>query len=182
MGRRLRNVFRSGKRGGKCYSSLVYPRRQQPCSYNGKSITINRVNTRGNITRLPEEQSFNENNNDEKTDGQQTIEENEEFDELKMQLRKTPRRSSNATTKIREMELLSSFLNEGSKEIKEKCKIKPQEKKRKSSITLATLNESVKKQTYKIRFKVSLNKDNSKSSVLQYLFGCFGGEKLFHQK
>jgi len=131
---------------------------------------------------LPEEQSFNENNNDEKTDGQQTIEENEEFDELKMQLRKTPRRSSNATTKIREMELLSSFLNEGSKEIKEKCKIKPQEKKRKSSITLATLNESVKKQTYKIRFKVSLNKDNSKSSVLQYLFGCFGGEKLFHQK
>merc|ERR1719450_341132 len=131
---------------------------------------------------LYEEQSINENNNDGETDEQQTVEENEEFDELKMQLRKTPRRSSNATTKIREMELLSSFLNEGSKEIKQNSKIKPQEKKRKSSITLATLNESVKKQTYKIRFKVSLNKDNSKSSVLQYLFGCFGGEKLFHQK
>merc|ERR1712013_539795 len=106
----------------------------------------------------------------------------EEFDELKIHLRKTPRRSSNATTKIRETELLNSFLNEESKGTMEKCKKKPQEKKRKNSITLATLNESVKKQTYKIKFKVSLNTDSSKSSVLQYLFGCFGGEKLFHEQ
>merc|ERR1712168_1195116 len=104
---------------------------------------------------------------------------NDEFDELKIQLRKTPRRSSNATTKIRETELLNSFLNEECKDTKEKCKKKPQEKKRKNSITLTTLNESVKKQTYKIKFKVSLNTDSSKSSVLQYLFGCFGGEKAF---
>merc|ERR1712013_663482 len=107
---------------------------------------------------------------------------NEEFDDLKIQLRKTPRRSSNATTKIRETELLNSFLNEESKGTMEKYKKKPQEKKRKNSITLATLNESVKKQTYKIKFKVSLNTDSSKSSVLQYLFGCFGGEKLFHEQ
>jgi len=106
---------------------------------------------------------------------------NDEFDELKIHLRKTPRRSSNATTKIRETELLNSFLNEECKDTKEKCKEKPKEKKRKNSINLATLNESVKKQSYKIRFKVSLNTDTSKSSVLHYLFGCFGGEKLFHQ-
>jgi len=120
-----------------------------------------------------------ENNYKEEQRKQQT---NDEFDELKIHLRKTPRRSSNATTKIRETELLNSFLNEECKDTKEKCKKKPQEKKRKNSITLATLNESVKKQTYKIRFKVSLNTDTSKSSVLQYLFGCFGGEKLFHQQ
>merc|ERR1711874_70933 len=114
---------------------------------------------------------------------EQTHEEKEEFDELKMHFRKAPRRSSSSTTKLREAELLNSFLSEESKETKEKGKIKPQEKMRKSSITLATLNESVKRQTYKIRFKVSLNKDNSKASVLQYLFGCFGGEKLFkHQQ
>jgi len=115
-------------------------------------------------------------------EGQCKQQTNDEFDELKIHLRKTPRRSSNATTKIRETELLNSFLNEECKDTMEKCKKKQQEKKRKKSITLATLNESVKKQTYKIRFKVSLNTDTSKSSVLQYLFGCFGGEKLFHQQ
>merc|ERR1712141_629289 len=120
-----------------------------------------------------------ENNYKEEHHKQQT---NDEFDELKIHLRKTPRRSSNATTKIRETELLNSFLNEECKDTKEKCKEKPKEKKRKNSINLATLNESVKKQSYKIRFKVSLNTDTSKSSVLQYLFGCFGGEKLFHQQ
>merc|ERR1719477_269884 len=123
--------------------------------------------------------TVDENNFEEEQCKQQT---NEEFDDLKIQLRKTPRRSSNATTKIRETELLNSFLNEESKGTMEKCKKRPQEKKRKNSITLATLNESVKKQTYKIKFKVSLNTDSSKSSVLQYLFGCFGGEKLFHQQ
>ena len=92
-----------------------------------------------------------------------------------MHLRQIPRRSSNVTTKIRETELLNSLFKEGFKEAEE-------EKPRKSSMTIVTFNESVKKQTYKIRFKVSLNKDSSKSSVLQYLLGCFGGEKLFHQK
>merc|ERR1712183_1043172 len=133
------------------------------------------------ISPMHEEQTNTgeENSYKEEQGKQQT---NYEFDELKIQLRKTPRRSSNATTKIRETELLNSFLDEECKDTKEKCKKKPQEKTRKNSITLATLNESVKKQTYKIKFKVSLNTDTSKSSVLQYLFGCFGGEKLFHQQ
>merc|ERR1712106_551471 len=110
----------------------------------------------------------------------QTSDEQEDFDGLKMHLRKLPRRSSNAATKIRETELLNSFFKEGLNETEEKCNIKSQE--RISSMTLSTFNESVKKQTYKIRFKVSLTKDTAKSSVLQYLFGCFGGQKLFHQQ
>lgn len=122
------------------------------------------------------------NKQEEKSCESQSSDEQEDFDELKMHLRKLPRRSSNAATKIRETELLNSFFKEGLNETEEKCKIKSEEKLRTSSITLATFNESVKKQTYKIRFKVSLTKDTAKSSVLQYLFGCFGGQKLFHQQ
>ena len=123
-----------------------------------------------------------DNEQENKDNENQSFEEEKEDIELKMHLRKIPRRSSNATTKIRETELLNSLFKEGFKKVEEKGKKKQQEKPRKSSITLATFNESVKKQTYKIRFKVSLKKDSSKSSVLQYLLGCFGGEKLFHQK
>merc|ERR1719244_1962356 len=50
-------------------------------------------------------------------------------------------------------------------------------KKEKSSI-----EEKIKKQTYKIKFQVQLGKQThtpSKHSILQYLFGCFGGQKLF---
>jgi len=122
------------------------------------------------------------NKQEEKSCESQSSDEQEDFDELKMHLRKLPRRSSNAATKIRETELLNSFFKEGLNETEEKCKIKSEEKLRTSSITLATFNESVKKQTYKIRFKVSLTKDTAKSSVLQYLFACFGGQKLFHQQ
>merc|ERR1711892_459785 len=120
------------------------------------------------------------NEQEERSCESQTSDEQEDFDELKMHLRKLPRRSSNAATKIRETELLNSFFKEGLNETEEKCNIKSQE--RISSMTLSTFNESVKKQTYKIRFKVSLTKDTAKSSVLQYLFGCFGGQKLFHQQ
>merc|ERR1711892_287165 len=120
------------------------------------------------------------NKQEERSCKSQTSDEQEDFDELKMHLRKLPRRSSNAATKIRETELLNSFFKEGLNETEEKCNIKSQE--RISSMTLSTFNESVKKQTYKIRFKVSLTKDTAKSSVLQYLFGCFGGQKLFHQQ
>merc|ERR1712098_640273 len=57
--------------------------------------------------------------------------------------------------------------------------------KNKSSVVkvaTATLNENVKKQSYRIKFKIKLNDNNKKkqTSVLRYLFGCFGGEKLFN--
>merc|ERR1712130_594523 len=57
--------------------------------------------------------------------------------------------------------------------------------KNKSSVVkvaTATLNENVKKQSYRIKFKIKLNDNNQKkqTSVLRYLFGCFGGEKLFN--
>eukprot|EP00092_Neocalanus_flemingeri_P030504 GFUD01033119.1.p1 GENE.GFUD01033119.1~~GFUD01033119.1.p1 ORF type:complete len:1199 (-),score=339.69 GFUD01033119.1:206-3802(-) len=111
---------------------------------------------------------------------------NEDFNDLKMHLRKMPRKSSNIETKIREKELLSSLFKKSSKQTveakeQEKSQKKSQEKQQKSSMTIATLNENVKKETFKIRFKVRLNADSSKSSVLKYLFGCFGGEKIFHQ-
>ena len=142
------------------------------------------LSTEQDVEHDTERQDVMKYNQQEENDNEnQSVEDNEEdFDGLKMHLRKMPRRSSNATTKIRETELLNSLFKEVFKEEEEKCEKKPQEKPRKSSMTLVTFNESVKKQTYKIRFKVSLNKDSSKSSVLQYLLGCFGGEKLFHQK
>ena len=103
-----------------------------------------------------------------------------------MHLRKLPRKALNVETNIRETELLKSPFQDTSKQTVQpkedkKCETKAQENPPKSSMTLATFNENVKKQTYKIRFKVKLNTNSSKSSVLQYLFGCFGGEKLFHQ-
>ena len=57
--------------------------------------------------------------------------------------------------------------------------------KNKSSVVkvaTATLNENVKKQSYRIKFKIKLNENSPKkqTSVLRYLFGCFGGEKLFN--
>merc|ERR1712106_1093713 len=117
-------------------------------------------------------------------------EENEndgQFNDLKKHLRKMPRKSSIIETKIRETELLNSLFQNSSKQTaepkeQEKCQTKVQEKLQKSSMMIATLNEKDKKQTYKIRFKVKLNTNSSTSSVLQYLFGCFGGEKLLHQQ
>jgi len=159
---------------------------QASCTLEDNSPIVITTNQLSSPDLKTEEQNFEDKKSffeEEEPCKEQTHEVKEEFDELKMHFRKAPRRSSSSTTKLRETELLNSFLNEESKETKEKGKIKPQEKMRKGSITLATLNESVKKQTYKIRFKVSINKDNSKASVLQYLFGCFGGEKLFkHQQ
>merc|ERR1712106_212829 len=114
-------------------------------------------------------------------------EENEnadKFNYLKKHLRKMPRKSSIIETKIRETELLNSLFQNSSKQTaepkeQEKCQTNVQEKLQKSSMMIATLNEKDKKQTYKIRFKVKLN-TNSSTSVLQYLFGCLGGEKLLH--
>merc|ERR1711892_1184425 len=118
---------------------------------------------------------------------QESNENKDQFDDLKMHLRKIPCKSSNIETKIRETELLSSFFKDSSNQTIEpkedkKAQTKVQEKTKKSLMTIATLNENVQKQTYKIRFKVNLTSNSSKSSVLQYLFGCFGGEKLFHKR
>ena len=129
------------------------------------------------------EQNFESNN-------QQEEKENvDQFNNLKMYLRKMPRKSSNTETKIREIELLNSLFQDNSKPSVQhkghtKYKTKLQESPQKSCMTLAAaiLNENVKKQTYKIKFKVKLSSNSSKSSVLQYLFGCFGGEKLFNQQ
>merc|ERR1739838_249687 len=118
---------------------------------------------------------------------QEENENDDHFNDLKKHLRKMPRKSSIIETKIRETELLNSLFQDSSKQIgepkeQEKCQTNVQEEVQKSSMTIATLNEKDKKQTYKIRFKVKLNTNSSKSSVLQYLFGCFGGEKLLHQQ
>merc|ERR1712128_252999 len=167
---------------------------QAPCTLENNSPVIitasslpsSDLQLKEELTEEEEEQEIEQNleiktnKQEERSCESQTSDEQEDFDELKMHLRKLPRRSSNAATKIRETELLNSFFKEGLNETEEKCNIKSQE--RISSMTLSTFNESVKKQTYKIRFKVSLTKDTAKSSVLQYLFGCFGGQKLFHQQ
>merc|ERR1711892_492753 len=118
---------------------------------------------------------------------QEENENDDQFNDLKKHLRKMPRKSSIIETKIRETELLNSLFQDSSKQSaepkeQEKCQTKVQEKLQKSSMMIATLNEKDKKQTYKIRFEVKLNANSSKSSVLQYLSGCFGGEKLLHQQ
>merc|ERR1719499_2806749 len=112
--------------------------------------------------------------------------EHKSLEDIKSRLRKVPRKASNVEIKIREKELLESVFQEGlknSEKRKETQKMtNEKEKVSKQSFTLATLNEKVRKQTYKIRFKVNLSKDSSKSSVLHYLLGCFGGEKLLGQQ
>jgi len=111
----------------------------------------------------------------------------EQFDDSKKHLIKIPKESSNIDTRMKDTELLNSLCktnstqNAAGKEV-DNCSTNSKGKPAKTSITLATLNENVRKQTYKIRFKVKLNQNSSQSSILKYLFGCFGGEKLFNQK
>jgi len=109
--------------------------------------------------------------------------------DLKYQPRAPPRKSVSLETKIRDKQLLDSMLSqqrptenipvEEKKEIAQKPSIL---KTNKSSISLtASLNENVKKQSYRIKFRIKVNdKSPKESSVLRYLFGCFGGERLFH--
>merc|ERR1719342_480634 len=115
-------------------------------------------------------------------------------DELKLQLRVPQRKSVSSETKIRDEQLLNSLfggsntaenvaLNEKTEESKTRPSIlKPS--KSTVKVATATLNENVKKQSYRIKFKVKLNENKSKkeTSVLRYLFGCFGGEKLFNSQ
>merc|ERR1711953_1126654 len=111
--------------------------------------------------------------------------------DLKYQPRAPPRKSVTLETKIRDKQLLDSMLSQQKatenipdEEKKEKKEI-PQKpsilKPNKSSISLAaSLNENVKKRSYRIKFRIKVNdKSPKESSVLRYLFGCFGGERLF---
>merc|ERR1711953_848758 len=110
--------------------------------------------------------------------------------DLRLQPRAPPRKSVSLETKIRDRELLDSLLSYQrqtesipDEEKKENNETKPSIlKPNKSSITLsASLNENVKKQSYRIKFRIKVNdKSPKESSVLRYLFGCFGGERLFH--
>jgi len=107
--------------------------------------------------------------------------------DLKLQPRAPPRKSVSLETKIRDKQLLESLLSDQrqaeSSPDEEKKEVMPKPsilKPNKSSITLS-LNENVKKQSYRIKFRIKVNdKSPKESSVLRYLFGCFGGERLFH--
>merc|ERR1711936_1311941 len=106
--------------------------------------------------------------------------------DLKLHPRAPPRKSVSLETKIRDKQLLESLLSDQkqteSSPDEEKKEIMPKPsilKPNKSSITLS-LNENVKKQSYRIKFRIKVNDQSPKeSSVLRYLFGCFGGERLF---
>merc|ERR1711997_455610 len=116
-----------------------------------------------------------------------TDEDQERETNLKLQPRAPPRKSVSLETKIRDKQLLESLLSDQrqteSSPDEEKKEVMPKPsilKPNKSSITLS-LNENVKKQSYRIKFRIKVNdKSPKESSVLRYLFGCFGGERLFH--
>merc|ERR1712029_588787 len=169
---------------------------------NTVSIKSNYVNTSHSSLNeeireqnIPEDQKQenilqdNDNNDENLTDMTK-----QKQDELKLQLRVPQRKSVGSETKIRDEQLLNSLfggsntaenvaLNEKTEESKTRPSIlKPS--KSTVKVATATLNENVKKQSYRIKFKVKLNENKSKkeTSVLRYLFGCFGGEKLFNSQ
>jgi len=172
---------------------------------NSVSIKSNYVNTSHSSVKeeikeenIPEDQKQAnilqgyDNNDENSTDMTQ-----QKQDELKLQLRVPQRKSLSSETKIRDKQLLDSLfsgsnkaenvaLNEKTEESKEPTTRPSILKPSKSTVKIATatLNENVKKQSYRIKFKVKLNDNNSKkqTSVLRYLFGCFGGEKLFNSQ
>ena len=117
--------------------------------------------------------------------------------DLMLQLRQKPRKSVNIETKIREQQLLESFLADKSKDENQSIdsnhdetkllKPKPSILKPALKTTSVTFNAQTlaeKKQSYRIKFKIKLNETSSRkqTSVLRYLFGCFGGEKLFNSQ
>merc|ERR1711963_162130 len=175
---------------------------EQENTENTVSIKSNYVNTSHSSLNeeireqnIPEDQKQenilqeNDNNDENLTDMTK-----QKQDELKLQLRVPQRKSLSSETKIRDEQLLNSLfggsntaenvaLNEKTEESKTRPSIlKPS--KSTVKVATATLNENVKKQSYRIKFKVKLNENKSKkeTSVLRYLFGCFGGEKLFNSQ
>jgi len=125
------------------------------------------------------------------------------------------RRTVRSEAKLREKELLKSFMSDSEKSIstskslpssmdvnlnkgenlenpqfgKQEFPLKVEKKEsekeipnKKTKEEKSSIEEKIKKQTYKIKFQVQLGKQThapSKHSILQYLFGCFGGQKLF---
>jgi len=120
----------------------------------------------------------------------------DKLNELKIPIRAPPRKSVIRESKIRDKELLESMLAQAQTTADKPQNIQMtdnnEEKKDLASIlkpskttvkvASATLNESSSKQSYRIKFKVKLNENSQRkqTSVLRYLFGCFGGEKLFN--
>ena len=120
----------------------------------------------------------------------------DKLNELKIPIRAPPRKSVIRESKIRDKELLDSMLAQAQTTADKPQNIQMtdnnEEKKDLASIlkpskttvkvASATLNESSSKQSYRIKFKVKLNENSQRkqTSVLRYLFGCFGGEKLFN--
>jgi len=107
-------------------------------------------------------------------------------------------RTANKDIKKRDEQLLHSFMSAGKerrssknetdnvftekdeqKEEKHEDQSKMAKSNSKTSLA-SSLGKKVKKETYKIKFKVDIaGVVHSKHSVLHYLFGCFGGQKLF---
>lgn len=122
----------------------------------------------------------------------------DKLNELKIPIRAPPRKSVIRESKIRDKELLESMLAQAQTTADKPQNIQMtdnnEEKKDLASIlkpskttvkvASATLNESSSKQSYRIKFKVKLNENSQRkqTSVLRYLFGCFGGEKLFNSQ
>merc|ERR1712110_673719 len=122
----------------------------------------------------------------------------DKLNELKISIRAPPRKSVIRESKIRDKELLESMLAQAQTTADKPQNIQMtdnnEEKKDPASIlkpskttvkvASATLNESSSKQSYRIKFKVKLNENSQRkqTSVLRYLFGCFGGEKLFNSQ
>ena len=150
-----------------------------------------------------EVEEINESSSDKKEEEQEQKESEEKKDdlvdklnELKIPIRAPPRKSFISETKIRDKELLDSMLaqaqtaapkpeniqmTDNNEEKKDLTSIlKPS--KTSVKVASATLNESSSKQSYRIKFKVKLNENSQRkqTSILRYLFGCFGGEKLFN--
>ena len=144
-------------------------------------------------------EQINESSCDKKEEPEQDREEKKDdcedkLNEVKIPIRAPPRKSVISERRIREKELLDSMLaqtettdkpqnilmTDNNEEKKDLTSIlKPS--KTTVKVASATVNESSSKQSYRIKFKVKLNENSERTqtSVLRYLFGCFGGEKLF---
>merc|ERR1719208_377815 len=148
-------------------------------------------------TDIPEESEADKNENvicQEEVENEEESDQDKREEELRSQLRTPPRKSVSLETKIRDRELLNSLLGDDKRrenvrveDQREEMKEKPSIlKQNKSTITLASLNENAKKQSYRIKFKVKLDDKTSKeSSVMRYLFPSlfdYFHKKLFNAK
>merc|ERR1712098_805707 len=113
----------------------------------------------------------------------------------------TKARKKNDDIRKRDQELLQSFMNTKestrssletinpstkSNEKNKSGKVEESQNSKRGSKHKGSSNigQKLKKETYKIKFKVDIGggemaHSHSKHSVLHYLFGCFGGQKFF---